>query len=175
MFRIQFNLENQFGYPFNAVFGASGKTKHLQNVDNHFEWLKDNNESVKVWRECGDIKAISNKYNMDITVMIINKKGELELPLNSYEPDEEYKLEDDKETPKPKGPMMILVNKGDHYKLVVKNGNQSHTNQNETIKTAEETNVNEKQVEKNKQNQTYSNAIAELKCEVELLKEVQRQ
>ena len=61
--------------------------------------------------------------------MIVDKKGKLQLPLNTYEPDEEYKWKDDQETPKIKRPTMVVVNKSDHYSLVVKTRPMSESNE----------------------------------------------
>ena len=173
MFRNQSNLENKFGYPFHAVFGPSGKTKPLKNSDEHFEWLKKNEESVKVWRECGDLKAISNKYTIDIVVMIVDKKGKLQLPLNTYEPDEEYKWKDDQETPKIKRPTMVVVNKSDHYSLVVKTRPMSESNEKNAKRNKDPSTEDNANIEVNnlKHNLDNNNAIEELKREVEALKE----
>ena len=43
------------------------------------------------------MKAIANQFNIENIVLRLNKKGELELPIQKYESDEEYKCEDGKE------------------------------------------------------------------------------
>ena len=121
MFRNQPSLETKFYYPLEVKYGPSGKNRTFKNSDGHFEWLKSNPEAIKVWRMCGDIKAVSNQENMNIKVMRLDKNGKLELPIQEYEPDDEYKYEDNNENPKEQRPEMILINKSDHFGLVVKN------------------------------------------------------
>ena len=161
MFQNQMNLEPKLSYPMTITYGPSGKKKCFNTADEHFEWLKDDKDAIKVWRECGDVKAIANKFNMDIMVMRINREGKLELPIQEYKPDEEYKWEDDKETSKESRPMMILINKSDHFALVVKNEpDESSKIDDKDSKDADEN--------KSKIEQT---TIAELKREIQELKD----
>ena len=166
MFHNQMNLEPKLSYPMTVRHGPSGKKKHFTNADEHFQWLKVNKDALKVWRECGDVKAISNQFNMNIMVMRMNKEGELELPIQEYAPDDEYKWEDNKETAKESRPMMILINKSDHFSLVVKNEPEESSE----VKHKDSTQSNDKEEEEktDKENTT----IEKLIKEVEHLKEI---
>ena len=66
------------------------------------------------------MKAIANQFNIENIVLRLNKRGELELPIQKYESDEEYKWEDGKENAKE-----MQTNDGsyksDKFALVVKN------------------------------------------------------
>ena len=167
MFKNQPNIEPKFSYPLKVTYGPNGKKKTFKTADEHFAWLKTNKDSLKVWRECGDVKAISNQYNLNIKVLRLDKKGKLELPIQEYEPDDEYKWEDGKETHIKTKPTMILINKSDHFALIVKDD----TTQNNLVNKKHATENKNTNLKENDSKPQESETINELRKKIEELED----
>ena len=101
-----------------------------EEVERFFNWLATE-EAQYMWREEWDIVAAANYWNMTIEVIKVDSDGNMLMPPQVYRPPEDFVwAEGEKSELKPK---MILLNKPDHYNLILKQKETKQTHEKEIV------------------------------------------